>query len=145
MDRIGFCGNRGITERGVRGLARTVPLSGFGESHCEGRTRLGRRTHLNVPAVCRDDRSRDEQAKADAVRGRLHGAASERFEYRWQCVFRNRWATVLDRERYGVTLLLSGKSDGCSAAMLYRVGEQIRHDLCEPVGIPLAMQIARHL
>ena len=86
----GVCGDQRIPERGVRGLSRTVPRSGFGESHCEGRPRLGRRTHLNVPAVCRDDRSRDEQAKADAVRPRLGIGASERFEYRWQCLLRNR-------------------------------------------------------
>jgi hypothetical protein len=40
---------------------------------------------------------------------------------------------IVDGERYRVALFLAGKGDGRSVAVLYRVADEIRHDLPESV------------
>ena len=51
----------------------------------------------------------------------------------------------MDGEAHRVTLLLGDDRDGRSAAVLYRVANQIRHDLRQPVAVPLASQVPARL
>src|SRR5512141_1081728 len=98
-----------------------------------------------MSAMSRDDRAGDEQAKANAARRTLRPAASERFKHERQHLWGNRRTPVMNGEHHGIALLLPGESDGRSAAVLYRVADQIRHDLREPVDVPLAAQISAGL
>ena len=47
----------------------------------------------------------------------------------------------MDDERHRLPISVRGEGDGRASAMLYRVADQVRHDLGEPVGIPFAAQV----
>src|SRR5687767_7826290 len=72
-------------------------------------------------------------------------AASERFKNEWQHIGGNRGSPVMDGERHGVAVFLRGEGNGRSTAVLYRVRNEIRYDLSQPVGVPLAAQITAPL
>src|SRR6478735_1396589 len=65
----------------------------LGQRHGERGPRVGRRTHLNVAAVSKHDRTGDEQAEPDTVPRALPTTASERFKDERQDIGRNRWAS----------------------------------------------------
>ena len=48
---------------------------------------------------------------------------------------------LLHRERDRIVVLAGGERDRRSATVLYRVADEIRKDLCEPVSVPFAAQI----
>ena len=105
----------------------------LGQRHGERGPRVGRRTHLNVAAVSKHDRTGDEQAEPDTVTRALPTTASERFKDERQDIGRNRWASIMDSERHGVAVAVRGKRDRRSAPVLYRVGNQVRYELGQPV------------
>ena len=48
----------------------------------------------------------------------------------------------MDGERHGVAVAVRGKRDRRSAAVLYRVANQIRYELGQPVGVSFALQVS---
>jgi hypothetical protein len=73
--------------------------------------------------------------------GGLPTTSCERFKHERQYIVRNRGASIMDGEHHGVAVSMRGERDRRSAAVLYRVANEIRYDLGQPVGVPLATQV----